>query len=107
MIVQIPFACIYTIADPETQMVVYVGYTENFEQRKYAHCHCNSVVGLWIKELCECGMSPIFRIIDTEFNDASGMSEEDWISHYLNEGCELLNINLPGIGRRKYIKTTI
>lgn len=88
---------IYVLRDPDTNAVRYVGKSVWPESRLYSH---KFSIGLdknprllWFKAMAEQGKSPAMEIVETTTRRESKAAEIRWIKHYLDEGCDLVNIN--------------
>lgn len=95
-------ACVYMLTDGDPS-VGYVGATKDLKLRFYKHCHrfrdkvhhCKELQESWnVSE----GQSFDIKILEAvSFNDISKLKEKEkkWMTYFINEGCNLLNINLP------------
>lgn len=96
---------IYTLGDPETKRIRYVGKTVNVHRRLLVHMnekrgtHKNN----WLRGLKSKGLKPLFSIIETIF-DSSDLDwqprEIFWINHYRSMGELLTNLDGGGHGGR-------
>lgn len=86
---------IYTLSDPTTNMVRYVGKTNNIKKRLILHMstiekyksHKNS----WLKFLKAKSLKPIIEIIDVVNEENWGFWEQYWISQFKTWGFNLTN----------------
>lgn len=98
---------IYTLHDPQTMAVRYVGKTsKTLEDRLAGHlkdkskCHRTN----WIKSLPE---KPIIRIVETVDESEWQERETFWIKHFRDSlGCDLVNGNDGGVGGHNPTKET-
>jgi hypothetical protein len=77
---------VYTLADPRTGIVRYVGMTENPIQRRRSLLATSATkpLGEWLLELAEAGVTPVFTIIETcRGNPTARLREQHWIAHYV------------------------
>jgi hypothetical protein len=91
---------IYTLSDPNTNEVRYVGKTINTKRRYKQHLYDKRQTShkhSWIKSLKDIGLKPIMNIIE-ECNDNWEEREIYWISKYDN----LTNHKLGGNGGDDY-----
>lgn len=108
---------IYTLTDPRDNSIRYVGRTANPKARLTAHI--NSIPGegrvtnegeaksAWVGNLRSNGLLPIMSIIDeADCKEDCAAKESLWIDSYLNNGCDLLNSQMPKSEnpRRPYMK---
>lgn len=91
---------IYTLADPITHSIKYVGKTFRINRRLNDHLRCdgNSKKDTWIKSLKNKNLTPILEIIDAtdEFN--CDFLEQYWISQLKAWGFTLKNMTNGGDG---------
>ena len=75
---------IYTLTDPRTNQIKYVGKTNNPYYRFRMHIHeaknGNTYKQNWIKGLLKSNLEPVFEIIDTIDNKDWMFWEQFWIS---------------------------
>lgn len=87
---------IYTLSDPNTGVIKYVGKTVNIKQRYSAHVSDarigkkNNLVSNWIKSLLNKGLKPTMEIIDEVQGDWEWL-EQYWISQFRTWGFKLKN----------------
>jgi hypothetical protein len=90
---------LYSLIDPRTQEVRYIGLTSNPQTRFLAHrsyannsYYRNSPRGLWFRELKVFGIEPDFKILATFLDYKIGSLEERLeIQRYTNKEPKLLN----------------
>lgn len=93
---------IYTLTDPRTHRVVYVGCTLNPQAREAQHRYASSQtpVGRWMDELAECGVEPLFEVIEVARSFAKARRRErELIAEYRAIG-PLLNRSVGPRGKR-------
>jgi hypothetical protein len=92
---------IYTLSDPRTNQVRYVGKTVNPKQRKHNHSNIardkNTHKRNWINQLKKEGIKPVFEIID-EVTEDWKFWERYWIQQFKIWGFSLTNTTLGGEG---------
>ena len=91
---------IYTLKDPDSHQVRYVGASQNAKTRFKMHIKDaqkgRTTKQIWIKTLLSRGKLPILEIITTEENDARAREiEEEMVIKHINT---VFNIHLPGKG---------
>lgn len=94
---------IYSLIDPRTQEVRYVGKSNTPSKRLIAHIcttheDCNPHKQNWIKELKVEGLRPILSIIEETTLDLWPEREIYWIEFYRSIGNNLINLKDGGIG---------
>ena len=93
---------IYTLSDPRTNEVRYVGKTNNPEQRRKAHGVLSREVKSrkknWIKQLKRIGLKPVFEIIDEVSESEWQKWEGYWIQQFIVWGFRLTNHTAGGDG---------
>lgn len=93
---------IYTLEDPRTQEVRYVGKTKNPKGR--FHNHCNKLHNErshkrnWINSLKVLGLRPKMRIIEEVEQNEWHFWEKYWIEQFKQWGFNLVNHTLGGDG---------
>jgi group I intron endonuclease len=103
---------IYTLIDPETKLVRYVGKTSVKPTSRYAQhiyqwkrssrlTHLNA----WIKNLADKGLKPIMEVIDEVSLDEWITAEKRYIKLFKSAGCNLVNLTLGGEGSLGYKHT--
>jgi hypothetical protein len=88
---------IYTLSDPESNLVRYVGKTNNPTERLRKHYteNNNTFKSKWVAGLRNKGLKPLFEIIDECSPDNWEQLERFYINLYKSLGARLTNI-LPG-----------
>lgn len=100
---------IYTLIDPRTDQVRYVGVTFRGKQRFNEHMS-RAVTGgkthrdSWIRSLITLNLRPIYQIIEVGSGDGWQDAERRWIAHY-RETCDLVNHTDGGDGTPGYVPT--
>lgn len=94
---------IYTLTDPRTNEVRYVGKTvKTLEQRLIAHTgdtRKNTHRRNWIIQLRRLGLRPLISLIETVADDGDWVAAERfWIAHYRKQGAKLTNLTDGGEG---------
>lgn len=87
---------VYTLSDPRTSQVRYVGISCEVENRYQAHLTSsqNASKIAWVQELKASQLLPILSIIETGLTFEGAKARElDWIRHYLESGMPLVNIS--------------
>lgn len=91
---------IYTIKDPNTNLVVYVGKSFDFTKRKSEHINSykryNNKKSNWIKFLLDNGQRPLFEIIDDCDEIDWELKERQYIKLYKSFGANLFNVTNGG-----------
>lgn len=89
---------IYTLSDPRTAEIRYVGKTvETLGKRLSKHCSClvnqkeqNHRV-FWIRSLLQKGLKPVITLIEEVSSDIWEEREKYWIKYYKDLGLNLVN----------------
>lgn len=95
---------IYTLSDPLTKEVRYIGKTNNLKQRFYNHLtHAKKLkykrhVCYWVNSLLKQDLFPILEVIE-ECEDSWIEREIFWINSYKEKGADLCNHTQGGEGR--------
>jgi hypothetical protein len=92
---------IYSLCDPDTLQVRYVGKTDNIYKRYWRHIHDESKTykTCWIKNLKSQGKLPIIQIIEEVDITMWPEAEKKWINHYKSIiGNKLTNFLEGGTG---------
>ena len=84
---------IYTLSDPDTGYVKYVGFSDNVKERYTRHLSLSNKSNLkkreWIIELNKLNKKPVLEIIDKGSYDI----EDFWIDQFKSWGFDLLNVS--------------
>ena len=102
---------IYSLTDPRTKQIRYVGKTVNVAIRIRDHQRDgkNSHKTAWLKLLKASGFKPEVDILETFFdsNDEDWQEAERWWISYLRAiGCPLTNLDTGGIGGKRHAQET-
>ena len=92
---------IYTLTDPRTNQIRYVGKSNNPQKRYYEHCNKlkrKTYKNNWINELKKCNHKPILEIIDEVPINEWIFWETYWISQIKAWGFILTNNTIGGDG---------
>lgn len=93
---------IYSLSDPQTKEVHYVGKTNFPKQRFSGHIqsayHTKRASALWIKSLLDSGKYPVMSILEESDEEHWKDSERKWIAHYRSIGQADCNRNDGGEG---------
>lgn len=100
---------IYTLSDPITCEIRYIGITNNMRRRyrqhicttSYGKRHCKS----WIISLKSKNLLPIMEELDTCEDSLSEQIEKYWISQFISWGFNLTNLTKGGEGVLGYQHT--
>ena len=95
------FIYIYTLVDPKTSLVRYVGMAKNVEKRYKEHftrLDKNTHKTNWIKQLLSQGIYPELHIQQKIKMEYWQEAEQFWISYYRNAGYPLTNSTDGGEG---------
>lgn len=87
---------VYTLSDPRTDQVRYVGISNDVERRYVQHINenINASKRDWIQELKSNQLMPSLTVIETELTlEEAKEHERGWIRHYLEHGSSLVNIS--------------
>lgn len=94
---------IYTLADPRTGDVRYVGQSRNLSSRFKKHRTTTESDGLlryaWVQELKEHGLLPVMHVVEVVDDDKALHEEHKWIMFYAHRRCRLFNRELYPCGR--------
>lgn len=105
---------IYTLSDPDTGKVRYVGKTckslsSRYAQHIYAWKRCSgkklSHVNNWIKNLAIDNKKPVIELVDVVEDFVWQDAEKGYILLYKSFGCNLTNLTLGGEGTMGYKAT--
>tara|TARA_R110000868_G_scaffold118456_3_gene314121 strand:+ start:2105 stop:2767 length:663 start_codon:yes stop_codon:yes gene_type:complete len=91
---------IYTLNDPDTNEVRYVGKSDNPQKRLYMHLWRESKTHKWswIKSLKDKGLTPLLEVLDEVPLDDWRFWEKYWIAQLKVWGCDLVNHTEGGEG---------
>ena len=93
---------IYTLTDPLTNEIRYVGKTTNPKRRFKQHLNQAKEKNLyskrWIQGLLEQGHEPIMTIIEKINREQWRERERHWIEYYRDQGAPLTNLSEGGQG---------
>lgn len=97
---------IYTLSDPRTHEVRYVGVTFRLRQRFTEHVsraqEQTTYKANWIKQLLREELRPILTVVDQGTGNWV-MAEQNWINYYRNLGARLTNLTDGGEGTPGYV----
>lgn len=92
---------IYSLVDPFTKEVRYIGKANNPKARYSAHMSCrdktNPHKNYWIKGLKESGAKPLLKILEETDDKNWEERERYWIAYGNDSGWNLTNIQAGGI----------
>lgn len=101
---------IYTLEDPVTGDIRYIGKTRSsLKYRLSQHIHDSLNNGTktrkkaWIKGLILQGLLPVIQVLDVVDNDDWKLSEQYWISQLKAWGFKLTNMTAGGDGNQKMV----
>lgn len=103
-------AYIYTLVDPVTNEIRYVGKTVNLKARLSKHLYWSSLKNNkdyksnWIKKLLRNKLVPIMNIVQKIDEKYWKECEIYWISYFKGIGCPLTNTDPGGLGMRRGYK---
>lgn len=85
---------IYTLSDPITGEIKYVGRTTDLEKRNKMHLAQAKKTGLrdWIRSLLDKKQKPIMRWLETVESEQAAEREFYWINKLEASGCQLYNM---------------
>ena len=91
---------IYTLSDPITLEIKYVGKTFRIGRRLNDHLKCNgkSKKDAWIKSLLNKNVKPILEIVEITDEKNCNWLEQYWISQFIAWGFKLKNMTEGGDG---------
>ncbi len=93
---------VYTLKDPRTDTVQYVGVTFHLYSRIRAHesfCELNkNPLRAWLVELGQVGMLPAHEVLETGTIEDRHEAEKLWIARFRSQGLELKNSTDGGLG---------
>jgi len=92
---------IYTLTDPRTDAIRYVGWSFDVARRLSAHVSTakNTVShkSHWVRSLTSLGLRPIATVIESGTGDWQE-AERRWIAHHIAIGAKLTNMTIGGDG---------
>lgn len=101
---------IYTLSDPRTKVIRYVGKTNNPQVRFSMHmCEKrNTHKNNWIRQLKSLGLKPVMEIIETIDCTADEWADRErfWIAHFRQMGLPLTNLDSGGNSGRALSEET-
>lgn len=101
---------IYSLVDPNTNEIRYIGKSNNPNKRLYDHIHsCNLThthKNIWIKSLIKENKKPIVNIIQEVPINEWEFYEKYWINEYRNKGSKLTNLEPGGNGLTRHTYNT-
>ena len=93
---------VYTLTDPRTNEVRYVGWTTNLSRRFREHIaepkRYRTHKSNWIRSILADGQRPTLTVVETGIGEGWEAVERKWIAHYRAEGCKLTNATDGGNG---------
>jgi hypothetical protein len=100
---------IYTLNDPETGEIRYIGQTVNSVHRRLTkHIsdskRLNTHVNCWIKSLIKKGIKPVIQELDSCLIEELDQTEIYWISQFKNWGFNLVNLTEGGSRNKVFSK---
>lgn len=97
---------IYTLSDPITNDICYVGKTYNLNKRLIKHKYekTSTLKNNWIKKLKKQNLNPIINVIDEVQESGWEFWEQYWISQLKTWGFKLKNMTNGGDGGNTFIK---
>lgn len=102
---------VYTLSDPETQEIRYVGVTHHPNSRLAEHLSKarknreGNHRSCWIRSLLAKGLEPVFTRIEDGEGSEWALREQHWIAHYKALGLRLVNATEGGEGTLGYSPT--
>lgn len=86
---------IYTLSEPDNSCIRYVGITHgSIRQRLRTHLWQIEPTPktVWIQKLIARNLQPIITLIDVcEDRQTAYRKEQEWIAHFIAQGCNMLN----------------
>ena len=86
---------VYTLADPRTKEVRYVGVTNNPEKRYKSHLtatYDSDEKKAWIEELANAGVLPLLVVVERDKSKPEAYAlEASWMHHYITADSDLVN----------------
>jgi len=97
---------IYTLQDPITYEIRYIGKSANGLQRPKAHIYhtdlktSKTYKSNWIRSLINNGLKPVIKVVQYLNNlNELNRAEQYWIQYFKQLGCPLTNATNGGMGR--------
>lgn len=102
---------IYSLSDPRTGEVRYVGKAFDVTRRFYGHLcdKTNTPKTAWIKSLKRQGLKPQIVVVQSFLNVLDEVwqnAERFWIESFRSSGCKLTNLDSGGIGGKRLSEET-
>lgn len=95
ILIMVKQANIYTLTDPRTNEIKYVGCTTRPEQRRrallYGGLQHSAVMSAWRAEVFASGLEPVFQVVEKCLLKSSKRREQAWMDQLREEGHDLLN----------------
>lgn len=96
-------AFIYTLSDPDTGEVRYVGKTDNLRVRFSSHLRegGNKIKSEWVSSLLAAGKKPILKTVEVVFAEKLQsviQVERKWVQYFKDKGARLVNVKLMKVG---------
>lgn len=96
---------VYSLADPESGDIRYIGKTCNIKQRLTGHIsssrcsfEANPYKARWIQQLMNKDLKPLLSVLENGIGETWETAEKYWISFYLSAGAKLTNLTKGGEG---------
>lgn len=87
---------IYSLSDPRTLKIRYVGQTCNLKTRVYIHMYKPSGnMKEWINDLKANGLKPIVTILEETDYSGANEAEGNWYAVFVKARSPILNIKVP------------
>lgn len=100
---------VYTLTDPRTNEVRYVGWTTNLPRRLREHIaeprRYRTHKSNWIRSVLADGQKPILIVVETGKGEGWEAVECKWIAAYRAQGCNLTNATDGGNGALRRVFT--
>lgn len=97
---------IYTLSDPRSLGIRYVGKTDNLRRRFNSHMSYagSTHIARWIQSLKKIGLKPIMKVLETIYDPEElywQQCERLWIKVLRETGCDLTNLDSGGNSGKK------
>lgn len=93
---------IYSLSDPLTGNIRYVGKTDNLSSREKTHLRVEKThKSYWVQSLLAIGLMPKMEILDEVSNDEWKFWEQHWIQLIKSWGFNLVNGDNGGLGHQR------